>query len=174
MWWYVGWAGAVVVCNCIAAWIARDRATRLLARPFEALPDLLQHHLPRLTTHTPDYVLLACLCVVASHYYAVEERHVKALLQTLSLRPIFVVCTTLPSCMTEQRHASSSIYSKLFLSSHDLMFSGHTAIFQFCGVVLGGPLGQVMRYLLPFVLVAGRQHYTMDVLVAIAIFHAVF
>ena len=93
---------------------------------------------------------------------------VVTLLCCLTLRPIFICVTTFPSCV--EMTDSKSMYSKLFLSTHDLMFSGHTCIFTFCGFVIGGPMGFVIKFLFPISLIAARQHYTIDVIVAMFIY----
>ena len=173
MWsYYAGWVGLIIASNCAAAAIAHARATRYLAHPYKPLPDVLHQILPRLPMHTPDYCLLICLFVVACGGYPVSARHLKQLLCTLSLRPMFIMATTLPTCMPEPPK-KRTWYSQLFLSSHDLIFSGHTCLFQFAGVVTGGSLGNVLRFVFPITLISAHQHYTIDVMVAMCVYEAV-
>jgi hypothetical protein len=62
-------------------------------------------------------------------------------------------------------------YKKLFLSTHDLMFSGHTCIFMFFGKIIGGHIGIIIGYLTPVLLVMARQHYTIDILVSMIVYN---
>ena len=68
---------------------------------------------------------------------------------SLAIRPIFNSATILPSCMTSSK-TNQSIYSKLFLSTHDLIFSGHTCFFLFFGKIINGYIGIIIQYILPF------------------------
>jgi hypothetical protein len=62
---------------------------------------------------------------------------------TMSMRPTLYVCYApsrcgryFPSCYqhgVDYENKNASWYSRLFLSKNDLMFSGHTCFFMFCG-----------------------------------------
>ena len=73
----------------------------------------------------------------------------------------------------------------LFLSTHELMFSGHTIFMSFlgstCFLIRTQSLlvhyilvstGAFLRFVLPLSLVAAKQHYTVDVIVAMIVYHA--
>ncbi len=162
---YLCWTAVVIALNFTAALVARSRATTHISEPYKALPDLAHDYLPTMSLHSPDYLLCTCLCITLATC-EVHEEQVKDLLYALSLRPLYVTVTTLPTCMAKPEK-SRSMYSQLFVSTHDLIYSGHTCVFHFCGTVIGGSVGCVAQYLLPLSLVCARQHYTIDVLVAI-------
>ncbi len=161
---YFLWGGAVVYFNCWAATFAAQRSKKLNDTP---LPDVLHDILPKIDDHAPDYLLLLCFVFVFCRGLHVAPSDVARLLVCLSLRPVFVCMTTFPTCY---RVEPSSVYSRLFLSRHDLMFSGHTCVFMFFGLVVHGVLGCVVRFVFPLSLNAARQHYTVDVAVAMLLY----
>ena len=166
-------AFVVVICvNKCASIYAKARAESLLEKPYVALPDIIHSISPRINCHIPDYVLLTLLvyCVVYGKFNGVDLNLVNALLDSLFLRPIFVVGTTLPTCMLKP-NKKETYYTKLFLSTHDLMFSGHTCIFMFFGKIIGGNIGIVVQYMMPVLLVMARQHYTIDILVSMIVYN---
>lgn len=62
-------------------------------------------------------------------------------------------------------------YSRLLMSQHDYMYSGHTCIFMFLGGALPGMLGYGVQFACPLLLLtASRQHYTIDVVVAMVVY----
>jgi len=164
---YVIWLGGIIILNSAVATFAKGRA-QLLSSLYKALPDLAHDYLPRLPVHVPDYLLLFAL-FSAIGFHDIDRQSVRSLLYCLSLRPMFVCLTTLPTCMPRPDFKTKSLFSKLFLSTHDLMFSGHTIVFLFSGSLIGGNLGSFISYLLPATLVAARQHYSIDVLVAMVL-----
>jgi hypothetical protein len=167
---YLIWIAFVVAMNRAAASYARRRAITRLSEPYAALPDILHDNLPHIDLHIPDYLLAAtllCLGIKPMNYRAFN-----CLLRCLTLRPIFVCLTTFPTCMPRPvPDARKNVYSALFLSTHDLMFSGHTCLFLFSGSVIGGPVGRFIKYVLPLSLIASRQHYTIDVIVSMLTYH---
>ena len=156
------WVGVIIYLNHLAATFAKERAKKIEGRP---LPDILHDILPHINRYTPDYLMFLSLVLCI---FDIKHVDVVILLCCLTLRPIFVCVTTFPSCV--EMTDSKSMYSKLFLSTHDLMFSGHTCIFTFCGLIIGGPLGFVIKFLFPISLIAARQHYTIDVIVAMFVY----
>jgi len=66
---------------------------------------------------------------------------------------------------------NGSFYSKLFLSTHDLMFSGHTCFFIFFGKIINGYIGCFIQYFLPIVLIMSRQHYSIDIMVSFFVYN---
>jgi hypothetical protein len=167
---YVVWVMLVVVANKMAALFAKRRAEACL-HPYHPLPDILHEYIPRVNTHLPDYLLLILIlyCIITRQYITIEQ--LNSLLLSLSIRPIFVCVTTIPTCM-DKPNDKLSLYDTLFVSTHDLMFSGHTCLFGFIGIVIGGYTGFIIQYILPLTLIAARQHYTMDVLVAMVVYHS--
>ena len=162
----------VILLNHLASIYAKNKAEKLLNYPYIPLPDIIQENLPTINTHVPDCVLvIICLyvCIFVSEcndFYI----NVHCLLYSLFIRPIFVCATTLPTCMPPPSK-KQSYYTKLFLSTHDLMFSGHTCMFIFLGKIIGGYIGMIIQYLFPILLVMSRQHYTIDVLVSMLVYN---
>ena len=173
------WGIAVVYVNYLAATYASKRVLLLQDKP---LPDILHDVFPKLyNKHVPDYLLLLCIVYTFFNYTffncKVHNIDVFILLCSLSLRPIFICLTTFPSCNEEEEEKNPSLYCKLFLSKHDLMFSGHTCCFLFFGSVIRGTLGSCVSWFFPLSLVAARQHYTIDIVVAMLVYqhiHSIF
>lgn len=173
------WGIAIVYLNYVASCAATRRARAI---PDQPLPDLLHDLLPQLDNHVPDYLLFLCAaytCALAFvHGTPVARHNVDSLLVCLTLRPIFICLTSFPTCyqsgIRPDHQENGSLYETLFLNKHDLMFSGHTCCFVFFGHVFGGALGWLARFALPFSLVAARYHYTIDVVVAMMVYHIVY
>ena len=160
---YFMWGLIVVYLNFISAKFATKRSKLLHDIP---LPDLLHDTFPKIHKHVPDYLLLFCASLMI--YYRPNLKEALRLLCSLSLRPIFICLTTFPTCFQEaENEENTSFYSKLFLSKHDLMFSGHTCCFLFFGHTINSIC---IKYLFPLTLIASRQHYTIDVIVAMLVY----
>ena len=159
------WMVGVVALNTWASFFSQRRAEKLIKFPYEPLPDLIQQYTPIIHNKIPDYILLL-LSVYC--YFSVPINHdaLNALLWSLTIRPIFIIVTTLPACSKKQQNVS--LYSKVFLSTHDLMFSGHTCMFSFFGKMIGS---YTIQYLLPITLILSRQHYTIDILCSLVVFN---
>lgn len=163
------WGIAVVFVNHLASKFASTRALLIQNKP---LPDILHDVFPKIHYHLPDYLLLSCFLYTYFNFQ-VHYIDIFRLLCSLSLRPIFICLTTFPASDQEERK-NPSFYDKIFLSKHDLMFSGHTCCFQFFGSVIGGYEGHCVRWLLPLSLIAARQHYTIDVVVAMLVYQEMY
>lgn len=170
----------IIVINKLASIYANKNAEKLLENPYKPLPDIL-HSRYKFNIHLPDYILLSLFVFLFINYVMnntlVEisdfHKNIDILFIVLLLRPIFVISTILPTCMPKPKK-NENLYQSLFLSTHDLMFSGHTCIFQFIGTIIGGYIGIIIKYILPFVLVISRQHYTIDVLVSIIVYGFIY
>ena len=68
----------------------------------------------------------------------------------------------MPTCMPKP-NKTENIYTKWFISTHDLMFSGHSIIFISIGNMLNNNFIKIVG---PFLLVVARYHYTIDVCVS--------
>jgi len=66
---------------------------------------------------------------------------------------------------------NKSIYESFFLSTHDLMFSGHSLFFIGIGNMLNIFL---INYIGPFLLIISRQHYTIDVIVSGLVYYYIY
>jgi hypothetical protein len=155
---YAVYAVSILAANYIAGTHAMRVAHRTLSNPNRGLPDVLHAILPRVHIVAPDIAVTLALLI---SFPFVERSVVDRVLVCFLVRPIFVCATTLPS----------PIPAGAYFHTHDLMFSGHTILFLgaaaththiLCALLLGigGPL----------LLVAARQHYTIDVLVAAVVF----
>jgi len=162
---YILWSIVVLYLNGKAATFAKKRALSLQNKP---LPDILHDVLPKIYHDTPDYLLWMCILYAAFFKCDVATGEVLRLLCSMSLRPIFICLTTFPTCCDFNKN-NKSFYGQLVQSTHDLMFSGHTCCFLFLGNVIKGY--GIIRYLFPLTLIAARQHYTIDVVVAILVYH---
>jgi hypothetical protein len=161
----------ILVANKLASIYSKYRACGgKITDPYKPLPDIIQETLPQLNTHVPDYLLLIllfyCLFFKNIHY-----REINALFLSLSIRPLFTVITTLPTCMVKQNLHYPSIYSYFFNQEFDLMFSGHTCVFIFLGKVLNNEFGMYVEFMLPITLVMARQHYSIDVLCSMFVYN---
>ena len=161
---YVVWFVGVLCFNRLAGIFAKYRAEKYLASPYKALPDVFQETLPGLPVHVPDYLLFCLGLYVFFFRYPKDYVELDTLLYSLSFRPIFVSVTTLPTCMKRQN------VNNFFLSTHDLIFSGHTCLFIFFGKLIGGSLGNIVQIIFPITLIQARQHYTIDVLVSMVVY----
>jgi hypothetical protein len=160
----------VILTNKLASIYAEHRASGgKLLNPYQPLPDIIQEILPKINTHIPDYLLCTLLlfCVIFKN---INYRELNALVFSLLTRPLFIIVTTLPACMPTKK-GPVSIYSSLFLSSFDLMFSGHTCVFMFIGKILENNFGIFVQLILPITLIMARQHYTIDVLCAMFVYN---
>ena len=166
---FILWGVAVVYFNKMASNFATNRAMMIEDKP---LPDILHDIIPKIHIHVPDYLLFSCISYIVFFNVHVSNANIVRLLCTLSLRPIFVCLTTFPTCF-HLKEKNKSLYDKLFLSEHDLMFSGHTCCFLFFGSVIGGALGFGVKFVFPLSLIAARSHYTIDVIVAMLVYHSI-
>ena len=169
---YFLWLSNILILNFLAAIFARRRAEKHLSTPYKALPDLLQENLPVLHTHIPDYMLLLISIFVYFSNIKISKQELNALFYCLSLRPVFVCVTTFPTCMKKPK-MPQTFSNKLFHSTHDLMFSGHTCWFIFFGKLIGGNVGNIVQLILPISLIQSKQHYTIDVLVSMFVYNSI-
>ena len=165
----------IILLNRLAGIYTHKKAIKLLKEPYQKLPDILQDILPIIPTNIPDYVL--GLCILSSIFYGTNDFNIcyETLLISLTLRPFFVISTIIPTCMPKPRiNVEQSFYNKIFNSTHDLIFSGHTLVFMFCGKMIEGYIGLIIQYIYPLLLISSRQHYTIDVLVSFVVYNALY
>ena len=173
---YIVWFLFVIFINTLASIKAKQNAERYYEDAYVSLPDITHRNLPKIYPMFPDYLLLFLL--INSIYSVYTNNHnnlyleLNSLLTSLSIRPIFIISTTLPACIDRpNRNRIVSLYERVFLSTHDLMFSGHTCMFIFYGKLLGGNIGFISQYIFPITILMARQHYTMDVLVSYFVYN---
>lgn len=150
--------------NAISSGYVQRRAESLLINPYLPLPDIIHSNFPKINTLTPDYFLLFCISASIFNYSSLKdvERNVLCLGLCSIIRSFSVFLTIMPTCMPKPKPRSNpDVYSRFFVSTHDLMFSGHTLFFIAIGNVLDTWYIQIVG---PFLLVISRQHYTIDVI----------
>ena len=150
--------------NIVSNYLCKYRAEKLLKFPYEPLPDVVHTYIYKTPFILPD-VLLFFSIIYCLNNGVFTKLNLQALYKSLCLRPIFSLCTTLPTCV--ENKPCKNVYSKIFLSTHDLMFSGHTCIFLFLGNSVNSI---IIKYLFPLTLITSRQHYTIDVLTSFFIY----
>lgn len=162
-----------IVNNIIAANKVKQIAEYTLECPYKALPDIIHLFFPKIPTKFPDYFLLCCMFLLFKNYYYLEnvEKNILCLGLCTIIRSITVFFTIMPTCMPKPDLNDKSLYNKWFLSTHDLMFSGHSLFFIAIGNILNL---HIINIIGPFSLVLARQHYTIDVCVSGLVYYAVY
>ena len=141
-----------LVLNTLSAAHVKKKAEKRIAQPYTPLPDIIQDYCPPISSHIPD-ILLGLIgfkyLLYDTDQFIEVERNINCFLICSLFRSIFIHATILPTCVkpihtitpVEINHIQfnhsiayiCSIYSKLFHSTHDLMYSGHTLVFMFLG-----------------------------------------
>ena len=158
--------------NAISSVYIRIRAESLLINPYLPLPDLIHSYFPKINTLTPDYFLFLCISAAIFYYSSLVnvEKNILCVGICSIIRSFSVFLTIMPTCMPKPK-PNSSIYTRLFVSTHDLMFSGHSLFFIAIGNMLNNFLIQIVG---PFLLIISRQHYTIDVCVSGLIYFYIY
>jgi hypothetical protein len=140
------------------------KAELLLPSPYTPLPDLIHSIFPKIPIITPDYFLFICTGITIFNYntlFNIEKNLLCVGICTI-IRSFSIFLTIMPTCMPKTKTVSN-IYTNTFLSTHDLMFSGHSLFF----IAMGNMLNSFfIKYFGPFLLIIARQHYTIDVCVS--------
>ena len=160
--------------NIIAVPQVRKRAELLLRYPYSPLPDIIHINFPRIPHFIPDYFLWLCGCVAIFNYnYLIFiEKNLLCLGFCTIIRSFSMFLTIMPTCMPMPfNEVNTTYYYKWFLSTHDLMFSGHSLIFIFIGNILNNNFIKITG---PLVLVMARYHYTIDVCVSGLVYFFVY
>jgi len=171
-----------IVLNYIAAKRVKKIAENRLDYPYKPLPDIVHdcEYLPEINTHIPDYILgITGVITIIKYIYLPSDVYLnfQTLIYSLLLRSISTSLTVIPTCLS--RPVSKNIYSELFTSTHDLIFSGHTIVFIFLGRILNEGTENIYLYILsllvqiclPFTLILARQHYSFDVLYSMIVYN---
>ncbi len=160
------------ILNGISANIIHTKAESRLLNPYIPLPDLIHDYFPKIYVLIPDYFLLFCICLSMLYYNTLlnVEKNLLCLGICTNIRPFSVFFTLMPTCMPKPVK-TSNIYTNLFLSTHDLMFSGHSLFFISMGNMMDNIFIKVFG---PFLLIISRQHYTIDVCVSGLVYHFVY
>jgi hypothetical protein len=152
--------------NICAAYLATHRAKQLSAN-IRPLPDVLLEILPILPDWIPDiFVLIIILLDILVPFiihgdvndYSGLKHIVNMFTYIMFIRSLTTWVTTLPSPLLTK--------SSLGYGQHDLIFSGHTAI-MFCAAKSN--IGYLFAGIGTLTVLCARQHYTVDVIIAIVI-----
>jgi len=149
---------SVLVVNRVAASFAEQMATgHPLIKPGNRLPDLLLDRLPIISYKVPETITALMVLNALSN-----QNHALTFLQTslpvFCMRAIVICCTYYPTPMLLSPHFGQSAY--------DLMFSGHTTMLFSAAYSVST---YAMAGLGALSIIAARQHYTADVVVAACI-----
>ena len=158
--------------NQIASIKLHKKAELLLTNPYKPLPDLIHMYFPKILIMIPDYFLFLCICISIFNYKLLINIETNLLCIGICsiIRSFSVFLTIMPTCMPKPNKIQN-IYSKFFLSTHDLMFSGHSLFF----IAIGNMLNNLfIKFVGPFLLIISRQHYTIDVCVAYLIYFYIY
>ena len=178
------WDIKVGIIFTIIAWLntraknyVKKKAEEIITYPYEPLPDLIHQVFPKLPIYTPDCsILLIGIYTIIQHItYELNNLtlNIYCLMFSLLLRPIFMCVTLFPSCITKPGK-KQSLYNSYFISTHDFMFSGHTCVFIFLGKCIGDTFGNIVQFYLPFLISISRNHYTIDILVAMVVYNFLY
>ena len=171
---YLPWIFVVGYLHTLCVSYTQGRAEKYLKFPYSPLPDILQEKLPTINIRTPDKLLFISVLytvgnVVWNQKYRIVNDEIVSLLCIFSIRPLFCCLTILPSCIPKPKKVS--FYDDLFLSTHDLMFSGHTCFFIFMSKIINEPIGYIIGYILPISLIMSKVHYSIDVFVSMFVYN---
>ena len=163
----------IVILNIKSSIKARERAEKLLSTPYTPLPDIIHINFPKTPVKTPDYFLFICICIALLNYDKLENfnKNVLTIIICLFIRTFSIHLTLLPTCMSKPSNSIRNIYEECFLSTHDLMFSGHTLFFICIGNMIDS---NFIKFFGPFLSIISRQHYTIDVCVSGLVYFFVY
>ena len=171
-----------LILNGIAGIKSHQIAESRIKYPYMPLPDIIHDNLPRINHHIPDYILAVVIGstiikgLISSNFQTELQLGLNPLICSLFLRSATVIVTIIPTCTHKLTHPN--IYQKICTSTHDLIFSGHTLLFIFFGKLIeenDNPFfyitGKMIQFILPISLIMSRQHYTIDVIISMIVYH---
>lgn len=157
-----------IIMNIVSGNYVRERAEERLLQPYNPLPDIIHDYFRKIPLIVPDVFLLFCILLLVYEYpYILDfEKNVFTIGICTMIRSFSVCLTTMPTCMVKPS-GNNNLYSKCFLNTHDLMFSGHSLFFIGIGKMMNS---FIIATVGPFLLVIARQHYTIDVCVSFLVY----
>ena len=172
---YLPWILFVIYSQKIIITYTKNRAEKYLDNAYSPLPDIIQEKFPDLDIKVPDKLLFTTILptivfVLWNDNFIIVNEQLFVLLTALSIRSFFCCLTILPASCAPINECPSS-YDKLFLSTHDLMFSGHTCFFIFMGKIINGHTGYIVGYIFPITLIMSKIHYSIDVFVSMFVYN---
>ena len=166
--------------NLISSQCVKNIAENNLKNPYNALPDIIHRNIKPIPFYYPDrfmyFLILLTIIQLPFLIKTISIVFLKKLVLCvglcLILRAITMNLTIFPSCIPKERiNKKLCLYDTVFLSSHDFMFSGHTILYIFFSHLLNNNLIQIIG---PFLSIASRQHYTIDVFVSFVVFYLIY
>lgn len=177
-------------CNHFSSVNCKKNAETYLEHPYNPVYDIIHIHTQPISLHSPDYLLILASCAALFKCYLIYhvqllrflENEINILSCCLLLRSITTQLTIVPTCMPLPNKKTPSKYSTLFVSTHDLMYSGHTILFIFFGKILEYNSSytwlymypaKIIQYIFPISCILSRQHYTIDVVISMIVYNYV-
>jgi len=169
-----------ILLNYYASINCKRTAERYLEHPYTPVYDMIHKYAPSINTHVPDYLIITtCFCTYIKYLYFSSshfDANVACVFYSLLLRFITTQVTIIPTCMPRPQ-LTYNLYSKLFASTHDLIYSGHTIVFIFLGKMIDDNYNiylkissNIVQFIFPITLILARQHYTIDVIISIIVY----
>lgn len=171
----------VGIMNIFSGKIAKNMGEKKLKNLQQSLPDIFHNNIPNINYYIPDIIifpigLIALIKIISIGCDNIEINMI-SLIYSMLLRSIVVPMTIMPS--TRNKVTNENIYEKLFLSSHDFMFSGHTIFYIFFGKIIEECyqynmicfiMGRFIQFFIPILSIISRQHYTIDVIMSMVVY----
>lgn len=187
--------------NYLASKNCKKNAELYLEKPYQPVYDIIHNHAPIINLYIPDYLLLITAISVFTKYLFILlssndiyisfnikfNTHMIYLIYSFLLRGITTRLTIIPTCMPKPNIPKKNIpnyyYNNVSLMigyTHDLMYSGHTIMFVFLGKMLEENYysniflyvsGNIIQFIFPLSVILARQHYTIDVVVAMIVYN---
>ena len=159
--------------NALMSPLVNTKAKKRLLYPFRPLPDSIHDLVPPIPLFSPDIFLAMSLCYGLILGKTNEfEKNILCMGHCSIIRSLTVGQTIMPSCMPYYNiFMNQSLYATYFLSTHDLMFSGHTILFIGIGNIINS---NIIIILGPLLSICSRQHYTIDVCVSYLVYYTVY
>ena len=179
---------SAVGLNYFSAQQCKKNAEQHLERPYTPVYDIIHIQVNRWNVHIPDYLLaFSGICnvikyIIMKYPYIYKDLNNNTIILTYSLllRSITTRLTIVPTCMKRQTVETKNSFEKIFTSTHDLMFSGHTIVFIFFGRLIEEHYNKniifyvtshLIQYIFPISLILSRQHYTIDIVIATIVYN---
>jgi len=131
-----------------------------------SLPDVLHQLIKPIPHYVPDILLVLSLLglIFQKLNWGSITDTIDYSAKCLMIRSLTTIVTTIPSCVPDDT----------LTGKYDLMFSGHTILFQAIANLYELQfMSFIIKWIFPFTLVLARQHYTNDVVVAMAVYNCV-
>jgi len=162
-----------IYLNSISSKLVKLKAEKRLKNPYDPLPDIIHDIFPKINLHIPDLLLILIFIYSLYKYKNLinVQKNILCIGICTIIRSFSTMLTLFPTCMDKPLNNSKSFYESSFLSTHDLMFSGHSLFFIGLGNILNNIFISIIG---PLLLVISRQHYTIDVCVSGLVYFTVY